>query len=184
MHAIVASCRRAPLAALVAAAACLTFGQAQAADVAHGKYMVSLMGCTDCHTPGHFFGKADNNRYLGGSEVGFAIPGLGVFYGPNLTPDNETGLGKWTEAQIVTAITKGETPEGRILAPPMPWREFSHLTPEDAASIAAYLKSLTPVVNKVPGPFGPNETPTAFVQTIMPGEAYAHLPKPPPPAPK
>jgi hypothetical protein len=45
------------------------------------------MGCNDCHTPGYFFGKPDMARFLGGSEVGFEIPGLGVFHGPNLTPD-------------------------------------------------------------------------------------------------
>src|ERR1700683_871569 len=95
---------------------------ADSKQVARGKYLVGLMSCTDCHTPGHFLGKEDATKYLGGSDVGFAIPGLGVFVGPNLTPDKDTGLGNWTPAQIVTALTKGETPEGRILAPPMPWR--------------------------------------------------------------
>jgi mono/diheme cytochrome c family protein len=54
-----------------------------AAQVERGKYLVTLGGCTDCHTPGYFFGKPDAARYLGGSEVGFEIPGLGVFHGPN-----------------------------------------------------------------------------------------------------
>jgi mono/diheme cytochrome c family protein len=176
--------KRAVLAAAFALAA-LALGQrpAAAADIAHGKYLVSVMGCTDCHTPGHFLGKEDESRYLGGSEAGFSIPGLGVFYGPNLTSDNETGLGKWTEAQIVTALTKGETPGGRILAPAMPWRHFAGLTPDDAASIAAFLKTLPAVHNRVPGPFGPSQTPTSFVMTLMPGEAFAHLPKPPAPTP-
>ena len=97
-------------------------------QVARGKYLVGLMSCTDCHTPGHFLGKEDATKYLGGSDVGFAIPGLGVFVGPNLTPDKDTGLGNWTPAQIVTALTKGETPEGRILAPPMPWRNYANIT--------------------------------------------------------
>ena len=47
-----------------------------------GKYLVSIIPCTDCHTPGTFLGKPDMKRYLGGSEVGFEIPGLGIFYGP------------------------------------------------------------------------------------------------------
>ncbi len=68
---------------------------------------------------------------LGGSEVGFEIPGLGVFHGPNLTPDMETGLGSWTEEQIVTAFTTGMRPDGRKLAPIMPWQAFANLTPED-----------------------------------------------------
>jgi hypothetical protein len=64
-------------------------------EIARGKILVGIALCTDCHTPGYFFGKPDTERYLGGSEVGFEIPGLGVFHGPNLTPDKETGLGSW-----------------------------------------------------------------------------------------
>src|ERR1700754_95293 len=70
---------------------------AHAADpaVARGEYLVRVGGCTDCHTPGHFLGQPDMARFLGGSDVGFGIPGDGVFVGPNLTPDKETGLGTW-----------------------------------------------------------------------------------------
>jgi mono/diheme cytochrome c family protein len=164
----------------------LAFRPADAAakDVARGKYMVSLMGCTDCHTPGHFLGKEDSSRFLAGSEVGFAIPGLGVFYGPNLTSDKETGLGNWTEAEIITALTTGKRPDGRVLAPSMPWRNFANLTKADAQAIVAYLKSLPPIKNKVPGPFGSTQTPSSFVMTVQPGDVYAGLPKPPaPPAP-
>jgi mono/diheme cytochrome c family protein len=156
---------------------------AKAADqdqVARGKYMVGVMGCDDCHTPGHFFGKDDLTRNLAGSDVGFGIPNLGVFVPPNLTPDNATGLGKWTPEQIVAAITKGERPDGRILAPVMPWRHFSRLTPSDAMAIALYLKSLPPVSHQVPGPFGPSQTPTVFVMSPQPGEAYAKLHAGPP----
>ena len=94
-----------------------------------GKYLVSIAGCNDCHTPGYFLGKPDMARFLGGSEVGFEIPGLGVFHGPNLTPDKETGLGAWTDAQIATALTTGARPDGRMLAPIMPWHAFANLTP-------------------------------------------------------
>jgi mono/diheme cytochrome c family protein len=58
---------------------------AQDSQIKRGKYLVTLGGCNDCHTPGYFFGKPDLARFLGGSEVGFEIPGLGVFHGPNLT---------------------------------------------------------------------------------------------------
>jgi mono/diheme cytochrome c family protein len=148
---------------------------AHAADprVERGKYLVSISGCGDCHTPGHFFGKPDMTRSLGGSDVGFGIPNLGVFVGPNLTSDKETGLGKWTAEQIVTAVTTGVRPDGRILAPSMPWRGFANLTKSDAQAIAAYLKSLPPIANKVAGPFGPNEVPTVFVLSVQPGAAYA-----------
>src|SRR5687768_10095929 len=123
------------------------FWRAEAAgreQILRGKYLVTLGLCTDCHTPGYFFGKPDAGRFLGGSEVGFEIPGLGVFHGPNLTPDMETGLGSWTEEQIVTAFTTGKRPDGRELAPIMPWRAFANLTPADKTAIAAYLKSLPP----------------------------------------
>jgi len=52
-----------------------------------GEYLATIMDCTGCHTPGTFLGKPEMQRYLGGSEVGFQIPGLGIFYPPNLTPD-------------------------------------------------------------------------------------------------
>jgi mono/diheme cytochrome c family protein len=149
--------------------------------VERGRYLVSFAGCMDCHTPGYFLGMPDMSRMLGGSEVGFEMPGLGVFHGPNLTPDMETGLGSWTEAQIVTAITTGTRPDGRKLAPIMPWQAFANLTPEDAMAIAVYLKSLPPVMNKVPGPFGPNDMPTSFVMRIVPPPAAGAPPAPPAP---
>jgi mono/diheme cytochrome c family protein len=131
-----------------------------------GRYLVTIMTCTDCHTPGYFKGQPDMDRYLGGSDVGFEIPGLGVYYGPNLTSDPETGLGSWSEAQIVTALTAGERPDGRILAPIMPWRAYASLTAEDARAIAAYLKTVPPVKNRAPGPYGQSETPAAEFHRI------------------
>jgi mono/diheme cytochrome c family protein len=139
-------------------------------EIARGKYLVHFGGCIDCHTPGYFFGKPDMPRALAGSEVGFEIPDLGVFYGPNLTSDKETGLGNWSKAQIVTALQKGTRPDGRVLAPIMPWKAFANLTRRDAEAIAAYLQSLPPVKNKVPGPFGPKEKPTSFVMKVVPPE--------------
>jgi mono/diheme cytochrome c family protein len=136
--------------------------------IARGKYLVQLGGCHDCHTPGYRGGKPDKARYLGGSDVGFATPGLGFFVPPNLTPDKETGLGNWTSEEIVTALQTGVRPDGRILSPVMPWRNFANLTRPDALAIAAYLKSLPPVNHKVPGPFGTQERPTVPVMTIVP----------------
>ena len=156
-------------------------GLAQGAQtqVERGKYLVTFGGCNDCHTPGYFFGKPDMGRFLGGSEVGFELPGMGVFHGPNLTPDDETGLGKWSAQEIVTAITKGQRPDGRMLAPIMPWHAFANLTPADTLAIVAFLKSLPVVKNKVPGPFGPSEKPTSFVMKIVPPEAAAPAVSPP-----
>jgi mono/diheme cytochrome c family protein len=144
--------------------------------VQRGKYLTTIIPCSDCHTPGTFLGHPDMKRYLGGSEVGFEVPGLGVFYGANLTPDKETGLGKWTREQIATAITTGKTPDGRILAPPMPVESFKHLTHRDALAIAAYLQSLPPVKNKVPGPFGVGDKPTSFVYQVVPPDKYEPTP--------
>lgn len=146
--------------------------------VARGKYLVTFGSCTDCHTPGSFFGKPDMTRFLGGSDVGFAIPGLGVFVPSNLTPDKQTGLGNWTEQQIVTAFTAGKTPDGRILAPVMPWHAYANLTKSDALAIAAYLKSLPPVSHQVGGPYGPHQTPKEFVMVVVPPAVYTSLPKP------
>jgi mono/diheme cytochrome c family protein len=160
------------LAGFTFAAALLgVFWQAEAADRAsadRGKYLVNLGGCVDCHTPGYFFGKPDPQRTLGGSEVGFEIPGLGVFHGPNLTPDKETGLGTWSQKDIVTALRSGKRPDGRELAPIMPWRAFAQMTDTDLNSVALYLKTLPAVMNKVPGPFGPSEAPSSFVMKVVP----------------
>jgi mono/diheme cytochrome c family protein len=143
-------------------------------QLSRGKYLVTLGGCNDCHTPGYFLGKPDTSRFLGGSDVGFEIPGEGVFVGPNITPDKETGIGSWTREQIVTAMQTGERPDGRILAPVMPWHAFAQLTADDTMAIAAFLQSLGPVDNKVPGPFKPGEKVSTFMFRIVPpGEIAA-----------
>jgi mono/diheme cytochrome c family protein len=148
------------------------------AQSARGKYLVTFGGCNDCHTPGYFFGQPDMNRFLGGSDVAFEIPGLGAFVGRNITPDKETGIGDWTTDEIVTALQTGIRPDGRQLAPIMPYHAFANLTSEDANAIAAFLKSIPPVSNAVPGPFGPGEKVTAFIFRILPpGETAAAAPK-------
>ena len=160
---------RFPIACAAAAIILSTAASALAQDpVARGKYLATFGGCTDCHTPGYFFGKPDEKLHLAGSEVGFEIPGLGVFHGPNLTPDKETGLGNWSDQDIVTALQTGVRPDKRILAPIMPWKALAQLTKDDANAIAAYLRSIPAVKNKVPGPFGPTEKPTSFVMKIVP----------------
>jgi mono/diheme cytochrome c family protein len=82
--------------ALLALAAVGVFSagaRAEEAQIERGKYLVAVVSCGDCHTNGSLMGKPDMAHFLGGSDIGFAIPGLGYFYGPNLTPDPETGLG-------------------------------------------------------------------------------------------
>jgi mono/diheme cytochrome c family protein len=156
------------LRAAVLAAAAIVAGPAlaQQGDVARGKYLATIMDCTGCHTGGALIGQPDPKRHLAGSEIGFGVPGLGVFYPPNLTSDRETGLGAWSADEIVTAIRTGERPDGRKLAPVMPWPSYGALSDADARALVAYLKSLPPVRFKAPAPVGPNETPPSPYLTL------------------
>jgi mono/diheme cytochrome c family protein len=151
--------------------------------VARGKYLVTVMGCTDCHTPGALMGMPDATKMLGGSNVSFFMPGMGYFYPPNLTPDM-TGLGAWTAPQIVTAIRTGVRPDGRKLVPIMPWMDFAALTDEDAGDMAAYLKTLPPVMNQVPAPTAADQMPPGPAMAIVaPPDLREVGAPPPPPAP-
>ena len=85
--------------------------------VERGEYLTSIMDCTGCHTPGALAGNPDLQRYLAGSGIGFEMPGFGVFFPPNLTPDMETGIGKWSEDEIMMAVRGGVRPDGRELVP-------------------------------------------------------------------
>jgi mono/diheme cytochrome c family protein len=157
--------------AFVTASVVALFAFAAIADdsqITRGKYLVTLGGCNDCHTPGYFLGTPDMSRFLAGSDVGFEIPGEGVFVGPNITPDEKTGIGSWTPEQIVKAIQGGERPDGRVLAPIMPWHAFATFTADDAMAITAFLQSLNPVSNRVPGPFKPGEEVSTFMFRILP----------------
>ena len=158
-------------ASIIALPACAAM--ANDSQIARGKYLVTIGGCNDCHTPGYFFGKPDTSRFLGGSDVGFEIPGQGVFVGSNITPDKTTGIGRWTSEQIVKVIQTGERPDGRILAPIMPWHAFATLTADDARAIAAFLQSLNPVSNQIPGPFKPGQKVSTFMLRILPPDETA-----------
>jgi len=164
-------------AAAVTAATFLPKAHAES-PVDRGKYLVVLAGCNDCHTPGFFLGKPDMARYLGGSDVGFEIPGLGVFPGRNITPDKETGIGGWTDEQIATALTAGKRPDGRQLAPIMPYHAFSYLTKEDVAAIVAFLRSVPAVSNKIADPYKPGDKIPIFTFRVLPpGQTAADAPK-------
>lgn len=144
----------------------------KAADrLARGKYLVTIAGCMDCHTPGTLYGSPDMERFLSGSELGWGGP-WGVVYPGNLTPDPETGLGKWTAEQISHAIRTGNRPDGRQLAPIMPWQNLAALTDDDALAIAHYLKSLKPVKHAVPKPVPPGGEMTGAVVVMPPPPAW------------
>jgi mono/diheme cytochrome c family protein len=116
-----------------------------------GRYLVHAMQCPLCHTPiSAETGAYDTAYFLAGGMRVSAYP-WGVWYSRNLTSDGDTGLGRWTETEIVAAITRGVSRDGRRLHPmAMPWPWFSRLSASDAQAIAAYLRSLPPVVNDVP----------------------------------
>jgi mono/diheme cytochrome c family protein len=165
------------VAAIAAAATLLSRAHAES-QLDRGKYLVVVASCNDCHTPGFFLGKPDTAKYLGGSDVGFEIPGLGVFAGRNITPDKETGIGNWTDEQIATAITVGKRPDGRQLAPIMPYASFSYMTKEDVAAMIAFLRSVPPVNNEVAGPFKPGDKVSIFTFRVLPpGQTVAEAPK-------
>jgi hypothetical protein len=109
------------------------------------------MGCTDCHTPvDPNTGAPVIEKYLAGRQP-YEGP-WGIVYGGNITPDEETGIGTWTEEEIKRAVVSGIGKDGRRLIL-MPWYSYTALTAEDADAVAYYLKNVLPAVN--------NQVPTA-----------------------
>lgn len=121
-----------------------------------GEYMVNLLACGRCHTEGYLRGNEAQAAALAGSTVGIAYtpdragiqPGL-AFAG-NLTSDEETGLGNWTEAEIIRALTSGVGRNGHRRLPVMPWANYTALTQSDLSAIARYLKRVPPVSRRIP----------------------------------
>jgi mono/diheme cytochrome c family protein len=123
--------------------------------VDRGRYLVTVMSCNDCHTPGTLFGGPDMSRMLSGSEVGWHGP-WGTSFPRNLTPDPETGLGKWTADEIANTLRTGVRPNHSVLLPPMPWPSTSQLSEADLRAIVAFLRSLPPVKHAVPAALPPD----------------------------
>ena len=125
-------------------------------DIAHGKYLVGLLGCGTCHTDGAYIGIPNPERLLAGSRTGIAYSNPleninpAVVFPANLTPDWETGLGSRSDAQAVQMIQLGIIDHGRRSIPVMPRAAYANITSQDALSIVAYLKSLAPVRHQVP----------------------------------
>lgn len=113
-----------------------------------GAYLVkALSACGNCHTP-----RDAENKPLPGMELAggreFDID-VGHIVAPNVTPDPETGIGKWSEDQIVYALRNGKRPDGTIIGPPMPIDWYRGMSDRDIRSVAVYLKSLKPVKHEV-----------------------------------
>src|SRR5262245_44602897 len=128
-------------------------GPGQQSDLLRrGEYIVHSEMCGLCHTQINRTGiyRADDRYLAGGMRVG-AYP-HGIFVSRNLTSDKETGLGRWTEPQIVNAIRNGRAPDRLLNMWAMPWFFLHYFTDSDATAVARYLKSLTPVKNRIPPP--------------------------------
>lgn len=157
--------------------------------VERGRYLVSFGGCNDCHTPKIFAGggmSPDESRLLSGHPQDLELPPYsfddvgpgqwirfnehltatvgpwGVSFAANLTPDEDTGLGDWTEEEFIAAMRTGtHRGIGRPILPPMPWFSLAMLADEDLQAIFAYLQSLPPVSNEVPSAIEPPKEPAA-----------------------
>lgn len=155
---------------------------ARLARVERGKYLVSSVGCSDCHTPMKMGDKGpepDMTRMLSGHPESLQLPpapaahGLwgiqasltmtgwngpwGTSFSANLTPDRDTGLGTWSEENFVKTIRNGRhMGSGRPLLPPMPIPAFVNFSDEDLKSIFAYLQTVPAVKNRVPAPLPPS----------------------------
>ncbi|MGN6115967.1 MAG: c-type cytochrome, partial [Nitrobacter sp.] len=112
-------------------------------DLANGRTTFNAGGCSSCHAVPN---QPDRTR-LGG---GLAIPSpFGTFYVPNISPDPVDGIGRWSEADFVTALTKGTSPEGTHYFPALPYTSYQHANISDLRDLFAYLKTLPPVSGKV-----------------------------------
>jgi len=152
------------------------------ATVRRGEYLVTLGGCNDCHTPlkmGANGPEPDRSRLLSGHPQDLAMPPApklppgpwmytaaatmtawagpwGVSFTSNLTPDAETGLGKWTEQNFVESMRSGRhMGHGRSILPPMPYEAIAKMTDSDLKAVFAYLRSIPAVTNRVPDPIVP-----------------------------
>jgi len=168
----------APVALVLAADAASKPSAASAASrVERGKYLVTIAGCNDCHTPwkmgSNGIPEPDMSRMLSGHPEGMKMPPppapsgpwlasfaatqtafagpWGVTYAMNLTPDQNTGIGIWTEEMFIKTFRTGKHfGTSRPIQPPMPWYWMAKATDEDLKSIYAYLRTIPPVINHVP----------------------------------
>lgn len=139
--------------------------------VQRGEVLAYTTGCQDCHTPGTFYGAPNFERQLAGSELGWHGP-WGVTYARNLTPDVETGLGGWTDDEIIRALRSGVRKDGSPILPPMPWQNYARLSEEDMGALIAYLRSVPAVKHVVPARIPPGQKPTGPVLSFPPPPAW------------
>jgi len=140
--------------------------------VTRGEYLVEILGCGACHTDGALIGEPNSDMSLAGSRIGIAYTSPlenrypGVVYAPNITPDDETGIGRWSDRQIAEAVRAGLGRHGerRILV--MPWQGYAQISDDDAYAIVGYLRNIKPVKHWVPVDVLPG---------TMAGSPYVHF---------
>lgn len=109
-----------------------------AGDVERGAYLVRAGGCVACHTDI----KGKGPEFAGGHAL--ATP-YGTFYSPNITPDKDTGIGKWTDADFIRALREGTSPDGDHYYPTFPYPTYTKMHDSDMLAIKAYLFTLKPI---------------------------------------
>ena len=135
--------------------------ESESVMVARGHYIATAIQGCGCHTREKPDGSKDENWHYAGSpnpappagppaNAGWTSPRWKRIYARNITPDQETGIGKWTEANFIRAMRTGLTPDGRVLDAQMPWEAFQKITDRDLKSLWAYLKTIKPIKNKAP----------------------------------
>jgi mono/diheme cytochrome c family protein len=123
-------------------------------QIEQGRYLVYAADCQSCHND-----PATNTPFTGGRPI---VTPFGTVVAANITPDRETGIGAWSDAEFVTALREGKTPNGSLLYPAMPYPYYTKLTEADAIAIRAYLNTVKPVrnavvTNRLPFPFNIRE---------------------------
>ncbi|RDV05122.1 c-type cytochrome [Undibacter mobilis] len=114
------------------------------ADLANGKTMFDVGGCVSCHTDS----KEDRTRLGGGVALGSPF---GTFYTPNISPDPDDGIGRWSEAQFVSAMRYGTSPQGTHLYPSFPYASYQRMNVDDVRDLFAYIKTLPAVKGRARG---------------------------------
>jgi mono/diheme cytochrome c family protein len=132
--------------------------RAAARPVERGRYLVATLRCAFCHTPLWPDGSlVESMLFAGGQRRRWDA--LGEFVSNNLTSDEATGLGRWSDDQIKAALTRGVRPDGSRLLPfAMPWPHYARLTPDDLNALIAFLRTIPPISNAIPRPRRPGFT--------------------------
>lgn len=129
--------------------------------IARGRYIATAIQGCGCHTREKSDGSKDENWHYAGSpnpappagppaNAGWSSLRWKKIYARNITPDPETGIGKWTEVDFIRAMRTGITPDGRLLDTQMPWNAFQKITDRDLKSLWAYLRTIKPIKNMPP----------------------------------